>query len=396
MLKGVLEGVRVVDFTRVISGPYCTMYLSDMGADVIKIETPDIGDVMRHQSPAKNGECGFFIIYNRGKKSVTLNLKEERGKEIARKLIKEADVVVENFSPGTMKDLDLDYENMRKINPRLVYASISGYGQFGPEANLPSYDICIQGMCGLMSMNGPRGGEPTRIGMSITDILCGTATALAIVAALFNRERTGKGQYIDTSLFDSGVAALENAVPRYTMLGEVAVALGSRHPSAAPHNVFKTKDGYVIIIVIEDGAWKRLCKAMKRPELAEKPEFATARERLKNVDLVEDVVLKWTMSMNSDDVIQALKANNLAYGKVRTVKEMLEGEHVKARNMLVYVNQPKAGKVGIPGCPIHFSETPVKIDRPAPQLGEHTKEVLKEILGYSEKEIETLYKTGVV
>lgn len=395
-MAGILEGLKVVDFTRVIAGSYCTMYLSDMGAEVIKVETPGIGDVMRYQQPNVNGECGFFIIYNRGKKSLTLNLKDERAKDIARKLVKDADIVVENFSPGTMKDLGLGYDDLKKVNPGLVYTSISGYGQFGPSADLPSYDICIQGMCGLMSMNGPDEQHPMRIGMSILDIMCGTAAAMAILAALHRKNITGTGQYIDMSLYDIGVASLENAVPRVTMKDEIATPMGSRHPSASPHNVYRTKDGYVIIIVIEDGAWKRLCTAMGKAELIDDPEIGKAKQRVKVMDKVDGIVSGWTEAHSTEEVVEALKANRLAYGIVRNVKEVVEDPHTKARNMMVEVEQSKAGKVGIPGCPIQFSENPIAPLGPAPLLGEHTDEVLKEKLGLSSQEIEALRNEKVI
>jgi len=395
-MTGVLEGLKVVDFTRVIAGSYCTLYLSDLGAEVVKLETPGIGDVMRYQQPQVEGECGFFIIYNRGKKSMTLNLKDERGKEIVRKLVKDADVVVENFSPGTMKDLGLGYDDLKKVNPALVYASISGYGQYGPSADLPSYDICIQGMCGLMSMNGPDVNNPMRIGMSILDIMCGTATAMAILGAIYRRGKTGKGQYIDMSLFDIGVASLENAVPRYTMKGEVAVPMGSRHPSASPHNVYRTKDGYVIIIVIEDGAWKRLCKAMDRPELVDDPKVGKAKQRVKIPDTVDAIVSKWTEARTTEEVVDALKTNRLAYGIVRDTGQVVEDPHTVARDMIIEVDQPKAGKVKVPGCPVHYSDASVDHKRPAPLLGQHTDEILKEKLGMSQDEIEKLRNDKVI
>ena len=394
-MGGVLEGLRVLDFTRVIAGSWCTMYLSDMGAEVLKVEAPGIGDVMRVQTPQKNGECGFFIIYNRGKKSITLDLKKEEAKQIVRDLVKSCDVLVENFSPGTMKELGLDYDAMKKLNPRLVYASISGYGQFGPKADLPSYDVCIQAVCGLMSMNGYRGQDPLRIGMSATDFMAGTVTALAVMGALWNSKKTGKGQYIDISLFDCGLTMLENAVPKYSWTGEVAHALGSRHPSAAPHNVYKTKDGFIVIITIENKAYARLCKAMGMPELIEDPRFKEVSGRLKNVDELDGIVNSWTGKLPTTKVVEALKAANLAYGVVRDVKENIEDEHSKVRNMMPTVVQPKAGPVTIPGCPINYSETKIEPLRPAPLLGEHTEEIVTKILKYPKDKYAELQKKGV-
>ena len=394
-MGGVLGGIRVVDFTRVIAGSYCTMYLSDMGAEVIKVEAPGVGDVMRHQTPARNGECGFFVIYNRGKRSVTLDLKKEEAKQVIRDLVRISDVVVENYSPGTMKDLGLDYETLKKLNPKLVYASISGYGQYGPKADLPSYDVCIQAMCGLMSMNGYRGQDPLRIGMSATDFMAGTATALGILGALLRAGKTGKGQYIDVSLYDCGLTMLENAIPKYTMTGEVATALGSRHPSAAPHNVYKAADGFIVIITIDAKAYGRLCKAMGKPELAEDPRFKEVAGRLKNVDELDGIVNSWTGKLPTAKVVEALKAANLAYGVVRNVKENIEDEHSKVRNMMPTVIQPKAGPVTIPGCPINYSETKIEPLRPAPLLGEHTEEVVMKILKYPKEKYAELQKKGV-
>ncbi|MEM3042993.1 MAG: CoA transferase [Thermoplasmata archaeon] len=394
-MSGVLEGLRVLDFTRVIAGAWCTMYLADMGAEVLKVEAPGTGDVMRLQTPVKNGECGFFIIYNRGKKSITLDLKKEEAKEIVRELVKKCDVLVENFSPGTMKELGLGYEELRPLNPGLVYASISGYGQYGPKADLPSYDVCIQAMCGLMSMNGYRGMDPLRIGMSATDFMAGTVAALAIMGALWRRRDTGRGQYIDVSLYDCGITMLENAVPKYSWTGEVATALGSRHPSAAPHNVYKTADGYIVIITIEDRAFARLCKAMGMPELAEDPRFREVSGRLRNVDELDAIVSSWTGKLRTEDVVRALKAANLAYGVVRNVKEVVEDEHSRARKMIVELRQPRAGPVLVPGCPIHYSESEAGPRGPAPLLGEHTEEILTGLLGYSRERYLELRERGV-
>ncbi|MGQ9583379.1 MAG: CaiB/BaiF CoA transferase family protein [Thermoplasmatota archaeon] len=394
-MAGVLEGLRVLDFTRVIAGAWCTMYLADMGAEVLKVEAPGVGDVMRVQTPVKEGECGFFIIYNRGKKSITLDLKKEEAKQIVRELVKKCDVLVENFSPGTMRGLGLGYDDLKGVNPRLVYASISGYGQFGPKADLPSYDVCIQAMCGLMSMNGYRGQDPLRIGMSATDFMAGTVAALAILGALWRMRNTGRGQYIDVSLYDCGLTMLENAVPKYSWTGEVATALGSRHPSAAPHNVYRTADGYIVIITIENRAFARLCRAMGRPELAEDPRFKDVSGRLKNVDELDGIVGSWTGALPTAKVVEALRAEDLAYGVVRNVKEVVEDEHSRARGMMVTVNQPRAGPVTIPGCPIHYSDSDPGPLRPAPLLGEHTKDILTKTLGYAEERVAELRRKGV-
>jgi crotonobetainyl-CoA:carnitine CoA-transferase CaiB-like acyl-CoA transferase len=382
-----LKGLKVLDFTRVIAGSFCTMYMADLGAEVIKLEMPEYGEVMRYQPPVKNGESGFFVTLNRGKKSVTLNLKSPETREIVHKLVERADIVVENFKPGVMKELGYDYESLKEVNPAIIYASISGFGQYGPLSELPSYDLCIQAMCGLMSMNGYPGMSPMRVGNSITDYMSGVLVVVAVLSALRVRDSApageGKGQYIDISMFDSGMTMLENSISRYDLTGEVAGLIGSHHPSAAPHNIYKTSDSYVAILIIDNNSWARLTKVMGNPGLSEDPEFATIEARLKNVDRVDEIMEEWTRSKTSAEVMEIFKAEGFACGTVHSVNEVMANEQVKARDMLVEVNQPQLGPVKIPGCPIKFSETPAGVAGPAPLTGEHTQEVLCDILGYS-------------
>jgi crotonobetainyl-CoA:carnitine CoA-transferase CaiB-like acyl-CoA transferase len=249
--ENVLEGIKVLDFTRVIAGTFCTMYMADLGAEIIKVEIPSFGEVMRVQPPVKNGESGFFVTLNRGKKSIALNLKSEKAKDIIYKLVKKVDVVVENFKPGVMKKLGFDYETLKDINPDVIYGSISGYGQTGPLSDLPSYDLCIQAMCGLMSMNGYPDKPPLRIGNSITDYMSGVLMVVGILGALRHRDNHGDGgQYIDLSMYDAGMTMLENSVSRYDLTGEIGGLIGSHHPSASPHCVYRTADGFVTIIAI--------------------------------------------------------------------------------------------------------------------------------------------------
>jgi CoA:oxalate CoA-transferase len=255
--------------------------------------------------------------------------------------------------------------------------------------------VCIQAMCGLMSMNGYRGMDPLRIGMSATDFMAGTVTALAIMGALWSCKKSGHGQYIDISLFDCGLTMLENAVPKYSWTGEVATALGSRHPSAAPHNVYKTADGFIVIITIENKAYARLCKAMGMPGLIEDPRFKEVAGRLKNVDELDGIVNSWTGKLPTAKVVSALKAANLAYGVVRNVREVVEDEHSRVRNMMPTVVQPMAGPVTIPGCPINYSETKIEPLRPAPLLGEHNEEVVTKTLKYTKEKYDELRKKGV-
>ena len=396
-MPGVLEDIKILDFTRVIAGTYCTMYMADLGAEVIKVELPGFGEVMRVQPPVKNGESGFFVTLNRGKKSIALNLKEQKAKDIIYKMVEKVDVVVENFKPGVMKKLGFDYETLNKINPKLVYGSISGYGQTGPLSDLPSYDLCIQAMCGLMSMNGYPDKPPLRIGNSITDYMSGVLMVVAILGALRHQDKHNSGgQYIDLSMYDAGMTMLENSIPRYDITGEIGGLIGSHHPSASPHNVYKTADGFVTIIIIEDNSWKKLARIIGRPELADDPEYSTIVQRLSRVPKVDEIVETWSSIKTSAEIMAIFKEEGLACGTVQDVEVVSKHEHSNAREMLVEVNQPKMGPVKIPGCPIHYSKTPVSQLKPAPLVGEHNKEILCDFLGLSEEEYQKYVDEGIV
>ncbi len=396
-MPGVLEGIKVLDFTRVIAGTFCTMYMADLGAEVYKVELPGTGEVMRVQPPVKNGESGFFVTLNRGKKSLSLNLKHPISKEIIHEMVKKVDVVVENFKPGVMEKLGFDYETFKQINPTIIYGSISGYGQSGPLSDLPSYDLCIQAMCGLMSMNGYPDKPPLRIGNSITDYMSGVLMVVAILGALRHRDlHDGEGQCIDISMYDAGMTMLENSISRYNLTGEIGGLIGSHHPSAAPHNVYRTADGFVTIIVIEDNSWKRLARIIGLPELADDPEYNKIVKRLAKVEKVDEIVENWTKTKTSAEIMAIFKEEGLACGTVQNVEVVSKHPHSNARGMLVEVHQPQMGPVKIPGCPINFSKTPVGQLKPAPLVGEHTKEVLSEFLGLSEEEIQDLTDDGVI
>ena len=395
-MVGVLKDIKVLDFTRVIAGTFCTMYLADLGADVFKVELPGIGEVMRVQPPVKNGESGFFATLNRGKKSISLNLKNEKAREVIYKMVENVDVVVENFKPGVMAKLGFDYEKFKKINPKIIYGSISGYGQTGPLSDLPSYDLCIQAMCGLMSMNGYPDKPPLRIGNSITDYMSGVLMVVAILGALRHRDKTNKGQYIDIAMYDAGMTMLENSISRYDLTGEIGGLIGSHHPSAAPHNVYKTLDGFVTIIVIEDNSWKKLARIIGRPELADDPEYSTIVKRLEKVEKVDEIVESWSKTKTGAEIMTIFKEEGLACGTVHNVAEVSKAEHSNARRMLVEVQQPQMGPVKIPGCPINFSETPVEIKKPAPLVGEHTKEIICDFLGYSNEEYQKFIDEGII
>jgi len=311
-------------------------------------------------------------------------------------MVEKVDVVVENFKPGVMAKLGFDYETFKKINPMIIYGSISGYGQTGPLSDLPSYDLCIQAMCGLMSMNGYPDKPPLRIGNSITDYMSGVLMVVAILGALRHRDKTNKGQYIDIAMYDAGMTMLENSISRYNLTGEIGGLIGSHHPSAAPHNVYKTSDGFVTIIVIEDNSWKKLARIIGKPELADDPEYSTIVKRLEKVEKVDEIVESWSKTKTSAKIMTIFKEEGLACGTVHDVAEVSKAEHSDARGMLVEVQQPQMGPVKIPGCPINFSDTPVEIKNPAPLVGEHTKEIICDFLGYSFEEYQRLIDDGVI
>lgn len=392
---GPLKDIVVIDLTRVLAGPFCTMTLADMGAEVIKIERPETGDDSRAFGPHQNGESAYFMSINRGKKSLTLNLKSKQGKEIFKRLIQNADVVVENFKPGVMKKLGLEYEKLAEINPRLIYCASSGFGHSGPYSKRPAYDLIIQGMGGLMSITGPDAKSPTKVGSSIADIFSGVFSAIGILGALHNREKTGKGQMVDVAMLDCMVSILENAVARYTTTGQDPVPIGNRHPSIAPFTSVKTSDGFVNIACGNDLLWQNLCKVLDMEELAEDERFVTNPLRCEHMaDLIP--ILNEKMEKNSTDFwLQKLEQAHVPAGPINKISEVLKDPQVIAREMMVELMHPVAGKIHVPGTPIKYSESKNEIDKPAPTLGQNNDEILSE-LGYSQREIKNLLKAKVI
>ncbi|GAB4275536.1 MAG: CaiB/BaiF CoA-transferase family protein [Candidatus Rifleibacteriota bacterium] len=392
---GPLKDIKVIDLTRVLAGPFCTMTLADMGAEVIKIERPGVGDDSRAFGPHQNGESAYFMSINRGKKSITLDLKKEKGKEVFRRLVKEADVLVENFKPGVMKKLGLDYEAMKLINPKLIYCASSGFGQTGPYSARPAYDLIIQGMGGLMSITGPDDSTPTKVGSSIADIFAGVFSAIGILSALYNRERTGKGQMVDVAMLDCMVAILENAIARYASTNVDPVPIGNRHPSIAPFTSVKTSNGFINIACGNDQLWKKFCEVICREELAEDERYLTNADRCKNMDQLIPT-LNDTLGENTTEFwLEKLEAANVPAGPINKISEVLKDPQVVARDMIVELMHPVAGKVKVPGTPIKYSDTISEIKSPAPTLGQHTREILLGH-GYSNEEIDQLIQEKIV
>jgi len=391
-----LENVKVLDLTRVLSGPYATMILADMGADVLKIEMPKIGDDSRAYGPFINGESAYFMSINRNKRSMTLNLKTEEGKEILRKLIKEADVIVENYKPGTMEKLGFGYEEIKKMNDRIIYAACSGFGHSGPYSKRPAYDAIVQAMGGIMSITGPESGEPIRVGASIGDIIAGIFTAVGILTALYNREKTGKGQKIDVAMLDCQVAILENAIARYLVSGEIPKPIGNRHPSITPFETFDTKDDKIMIAIGNDRLWAKFCSMVGREELINDERFVTNQLRTKNHKEIKEVVSEILKAETADYWLERFDKEDIPATRINTIDKVVSNPQVLARDMIVSVDHPVVGDFKMAGIPVKLSETPGEIRKPAPVLGEDTEDVLANVLGYSKDEIEQLREKGVI
>ena len=398
-MKGALEDITVIDFGWVLSGPYCSMLLRDLGATVIKIERPGRGDLVRGTPPLWNeSDSGYFMSINRGKQSMTLDVSTDKGRNILFELIKQADVMLENFIPGNVKRLGIDYPAVKKINPRIVYASISGFGQTGPYANLPALDIIIQGMGGIMSVTGEADSGPVRVGASIGDIMAGVFTALGIVAALHERESSGEGQYIDTSMLDVQAAVLENPITRYLVTGRVPERYGSRHPSFTPFQAFKTKDGHIVVACISTipDPFTLLCNVMGLDELSSDPRFSTPYSRSDNYDVLEPILTERFKTRTTADWLKDIQAVGVPCGPVNTIDKIVNDPQIKHREMLVEFPHPRLGTWRGVNSPLKLSRTPGKAQGVAPDLGEHTDTILSEMLGMSKSAIDKLRKDGVI
>lgn len=391
-----LEGIKVLDLTRVLAGPYATMILGDLGADVIKIEMPGKGDDSREFGPHLNGESAYFMSINRNKRSITLNLKDERGKRLFLDMVAKVDVVVENFRPGTMEKLGLGYEELIKINPRLIYGAASGFGHSGPYSKRAAYDAVVQAMGGIMSITGEKGGRPTRVGPSIGDISAGLFATIGILAALISRNSTNRGQKVDVAMLDCQVAILENAIARYVVTGEVPKPAGNRHTSIVPFEPFETRDGEIMIAAGNDVLWKKLCEVLGLEELIEDERFKTNPLRNKNYEELRPLLGKALMVKTTKEWQDLLDNSGVPNGPINTIDKVLEDPQVLAREMVVEMEHPRGGKLKMAGIPIKLSETPGTLKCSSPLLGEHTGEILKEFFNFTEGEIEKLYEDGII
>lgn len=394
--QGALHGVRVLDLTRVLAGPFCTMMLADMGAEVIKIEVPKKGDDSRQFGPFVNGESSYYMNLNRNKKGITLNLKG-RGKEIFLEMVKKADIVVENYRPGTMEKLGLGYEDLKKVNPRLIYGCVSGFGHYGPYKDRPGYDIIGQAMSGLMSTTGWPGGEPTRTGTAMADVLAGLSVTIGILAALRYRDVTGIGQKVDVALVDSAVASLEIINQIYLVEGRIPQRIGNRYESTYPYDSFRAKDGSLVIGAANDKLWQKLCELMGDPDLAFRPEFDKNYKRVQNHEEVKKLVEAWTMTKTVDELVDALLAAGVPAAPINTIDKVVNDPHIAgAREMFIEIDHPKAGRMKIAGTHIKMSDTKPCVRTPAPLLGQHNDEVYRDLLGLSADEIAALKEQEII
>lgn len=393
-----LEGIRVLDVSRMYGGPMCTMILAELGADIIKVEVPEVGDAVRGIAPQTPGlESYPFVILNRGKRGITLNLESAEGRRIFKDLLAKCDVLVENFTPGTMEKLGLGYNDLKADNPRLIYASISGFGQTGPARHQIAFDTVIQALGGLISINGHPDGPPTKVGPAIADFMGGIYTSIAVLAALQYRAGTKRGQHIDMSMQDC-IWALSSMqfLPVYLLTGQEPRKLGNRMVEVTPFNIYPAKDGWIVVAIVTVGQWQRLLEVIGREDLKGVPEYATQFERMKRIDEVDAMLEAWTRQYTVDEMMQRLRAADLACAPVPTFGQVASDPQLASRKMQVDVDQVISGKLRVPGSVFKMSETPGDPTRAAPFLGQHNAEVYSELLGYDEATIGRLQREGVV
>ncbi len=375
-----LDGIRVVDLSRALSGPLCAMLLGDLGADVIKVEEPGVGDDSRHWGPPfQQGESAYFLSCNRNKRGITLNLKRDGGRQALWRLIERADVLIQNFRPGLMEQLGFGYETVHARNPRLIYCSISAYGQDGPESRRPGYDIIMQGTTGATSVTGDPTGSPYRSGLPVCDVLSGQTALQAILAALFARERTGRGQHVDTTLLGATVAALGNFASSYLVSGVAPQRVGNSHPQIAPYDLIRTADGYINIAGGNDDIFRRVCAALDLSELPDDPRFASNSARVHNRAAMLTALEARTTTMTTDALMRVLDDAQAPAGPIRDMEQVLNSPQAQHIGLVRELQHPRTGVVRVVDTPLHLSETPATLRLAPPTLGEHTATVLAEL-----------------
>ena len=391
-----LKGIRVLDLTRVLAGPYCAMLLGDMGAEVIKVEEPGKGDDTRGWPPFAGGESTYFMSVNRNKHSITLNLKAPEGRDILKRLAKKSDVVLENFRTGTMEKLGLGYATLSKLNPRLVYCAMSGFGESGPEAHRGGYDLIVQAESGVMDLTGFADGPPVKVGNSIADLVAGMSGAHGVTLALLARQRTKRGQKVEIAMLDVMASLLTYQAGMYLNAGGTPARRGNEHPSIVPYEVFKAADAYIVIGAANDSLWQRCCVALEQPDLAKEPRYATVASRVEHRRTLVPHLNEILGARPAEDWLKRLEAAGVPAGRIRTVPEVCESDHLKARGMILALPHAKAKTVKMMGVPIRLHGTPGQATTAAPVLGADTERVLTRVLGLRRADVRRLRTAGVV
>ena len=399
-----LDGIRVLDLTRAMAGPFCTMMLGDLGADVIKLERPGVGDESRGWGPpfvgprteTSPGESAYFISVNRNKRSITVNLKSPAGLEIVQRLIDTTDVLVENFRTGVLDKMGLGVQALRDRNPRLIYCSVSGYGRTGPYAKRPGYDVVIQAEGGMMGITGPVDGPPSRVGVPIVDITAGMFAATSILAALRVREQTGQGQHIDISLYDTQAALLTNVASNYLVGGAPPRRMGNAHPNMAPYEAYQAQDGWFVLGVANEGQWQAFCEMIQRPDLQVDERFRTNGDRVAHRQALNEILAEILAERRVEAWLEELRKAGLPCGPIQAVDAVFQHPQASSRSLIIETEHPSVGTIRLPGFPYKLSDTPAELRLPPPLLGEHTEQVLAEVLGYTAEEIAQLRESDAI
>lgn len=395
--RGLLDGVVVLDLTRVLAGPYCGILLADMGARVIKVENPNGGDDTRKMGPFVNGQSAYYVNFNRSKEGITLNLKAPEGKEIFKQLVRKADIVIENYRPGTMEKLGLGYDVLKQVNPAIIYGAVSGFGHTGPYSKRAGYDIVGQAMGGMMSTTGWPDGPVTRSGTPIGDVLGGLNLAVGVLAALVNRQKTGLGEKVDVALVDSVASAMENITMIYQATGRVPQRIGNRYESTYPYDVFPAKDGDVVIAGGNNKLWGVLCDVMGRPELKDDPRYAEIRDRVERHEEVRQIIVPWTKEHTISQIDELLNGAGCPACAVNTIDSLVKDPQIAgAREMFPEIDQPGIGRLQITAIPQKLTRTKAQVRKPAPLLGEDNAAIYGSFLGYDEDELDRLKAGGVI
>lgn len=391
-----LQDIKVIDFSQILAGPFCTMLLADMGADVVKIEKPNGGDdTRRYGPPFIEGESAAFLTLNRNKRSIVLDLKSEQGLAIVRRMLEDADVMIHNFRPGVVDRMGLAYDNVSAINPAIVYCTVSGFGTTGPYSSRAGFDLVAQGMSGLMSINGFPGAPPAKVGVPMADLNTGMFCAYGILNAYINRLTTGKGQHVDASLLESGMAYTLYESATYFATGEVAGPLGSAHRMIAPYQAFATQDGFINIGAANQNNWERMCRAIGREDLLEDERFASNPERMVSIEALTPIMEETFRTQTTSYWVEALEKAGVPCGPIYNIEQVYADPHVRSREMAVELEHPKSGAIRNIGVPVKLSDTPGSVRTPAPLLGQHSEEVLDQY-GYAAADIATLKEAGVL